>query len=278
MRFRARTTAALLALAAALALGGCGSEPPAQQLTIAIQVPGGGPLRARAADMRRAAQLGLDAVKSEAAGYKLKLVIGPYPDAIAQIDALAESNQQVEGQLVLRMSAPEKRVVASPAPLERKMTPRIWLVPPRATAVRVTREYAESGAPGATRAIADDPLRIGTPTRRYVTAALSRDVLPPAGGAFFDKFEDQFDRAPDRWAIYAYEAVGLVIDALHKLEDDGIPPSARTVAAKALTIKDRFSPLGHYDILPSGQSTFFRFEIRGPGAPEAPASLIESLR
>jgi ABC-type branched-subunit amino acid transport system substrate-binding protein len=279
MRVRCvRTLGLATAALVGLALGGCGSEPTTGQLTIAVQAPNSGPLEGRAADMRRAAQLGLDAIKSRAAGHKLKLVIGPYPGAVASIDALADRSKQVDGQLLIELSAPARRIVASPGAADRKLTPRIWLVPPRATALRVTREYADSGVEGAAGALTDDPRLPGTPDRRYVTAALSRDALPPSGGAFFDKFNEKFGRAPDRWAIYAYEAVGLIVDALHKLKDDGTPATASTLAAEALTIRNRFSPLGHYDVLPSGQSTFYTFQARGPGAPEVPASLLEALR
>lgn len=278
MQERAATLSALIALVAALALSACGGSPQEPELTIAFTAPDAGPLKARADDMRRAAQLNLDAIDARAAGHRLKLVIGPYPGAVAAIRAPGAGGPQARGQLEIRLDAPRQRSTTPPPRAQRLRHPRIWLVPPQATARRVTGEYAASGADGARTAVADGPAAPGTPAGRYVTAALSRDVLPPAGGAFFAKFNDKFDRAPDRWAIYAYEAVGLIVDALHKLQAEGTAVDRETLASRTLTIRNRFSPLGHYDVLPSGQSTLYLFQARGAGAPQGPGSLIESLR
>lgn len=273
-----KTATAALIATLLLALAGCGKEQTGTPLTIAIQSPAKGPLAKRAQDMGRAAQLELDAIKSNAAGHPLKLVIGPYQDAIAGIDLLSGGPQQVRGQLLILMSPPLKREVRSPGPSITTQAPRIWIVPPQETAKTVTREYAASGAPGAKGAITDSPLRPGTPSSRYVTAALSEHNYPPAGSAFYRKFEEKFGRAPDRWAIYAYEAVGLIVDAINKLEQDGKAVTQAAVANQALNIKNRFGPVGHYDILPSGQSTLYTFQVRGPGAPEGSAALLEAQR
>ncbi len=265
-------------LGAALALGGCGGGPVGDPLTISFQAPTNGPLAARAADMRRGATIAIEAVDGESSGHPLRLVLGPLPDSIATIDALAEPAQQLDGQLMITLAPPLRRDTRPISKSDAATAPRIWLVPPQATARSVSSQYANSGADGARGTVADSPLRAGTPDGRYVTAALAADEYPPAGSEFFKKFTDKYGRVPDRWAIYGYESVGLILDAMARLMDKGVPPTQRTVAREALSIRDRFSPLGHYDVLPSGQSTLYVFQARGGGAPTGPASLLEAMR
>lgn len=274
----ARISAILSALTLAAVLTGCGSEPKGAPLTISFQAPSGGALTTRAGDMRRAAILELEAIDSKVAGHELHLVLGPVPDSIATIDALAKTPQQVEGQLMVSLVPPLRRGTKSPGGRTASISPQIWLAPPQATAATVTREYAQSGATGATGAKTDSPLIAGTPKQRYVTAALGAHEYPPAGSAFFEKFEDKYGRAPDRWAIYGYEAVGLVVDAITRLNKAGEPITQEAVAQEALKIRNRYSPLGHYDILPSGQTTLYTFQVRGSGAPDGPGSVLEAMR
>ncbi len=247
-------------------------------MTISFQAPTTGPLASRAADMRRGAVLALEAIDGRASGYSTRIVLGPVPGSIATIDALAQPAQQIEGQLMISLAPPLRRDTRPPSAADAAAAPRIWLVPPQASAKSVTVGYASSGADGASGATADSPLRGGTPRGRYVTAALAAHAYPPAGSAFFEKFVDKYGRAPDRWAIYGYEAVGLIVDAIARLAEQGTPPSQRSVARQALAIRDRFSPLGHYDVLASGQSSLYVFQVRGGGAPAGPASLLEALR
>lgn len=279
MRTR-QTTALIATLLLAAALGGCGKQSPEQKLTISIQAPQSGSLRSRGADMLRAAQLELDAVHQKAAGYQLHLVIGPVQGSVATIDALSPAPQRESDQLMISLTPPLVRQTQSARGLKQLagLENQIWLLPPQDTAEAVTRQYAGSGATGATGAVTDSPLRSGTPRRRYVTAALSAHEYPPPGSAFFNKYEEKFGKAPDRWSIYAYEAVGLVIDAITRLREKGVPATQRTVAAEALSIKDRYGPVGHYDVLPSGQTTLYTFQARGAGAPDGPASVIEAMR
>jgi ABC-type branched-subunit amino acid transport system substrate-binding protein len=270
MRVRAAISLALLAI---LAASGCGRQADKPPLTIAIVSPKAGPLASRAADMRRAATLELDAIHSRAAGHRLSLVFAPSSEAVASIVLPGASETRRTGQLRITLTPPQKRLLRATG------TTTIALIPPIETAQRVTQDYRESGAQGAQNAVTDNPETPGTPRGRYVTAALSEHSLPPAGSAFFKKFADQYGRAPDRWAIYAYEAVGLVIDAIARLEQDGAAVTRQNVAKKALSIRNRFGPVGHYDILPSGQSTLYVFQARGAGQDEDdPASLFESRR
>lgn len=276
----ARLLSPLAALLLIAGLAGCGSnDPGGSALTISFQAPASGPLKTRAADIRRAAQLEIDAIHGKAAGHRISLVNGPNNDSIAAIDALSSVTRQAPQQLLVTLRPPVKRATTAARPNAGQIdAPRISLLPPVALTAAAARSYAAPGAPGAKDATVDSPLIPGTPKGRYVTAALSAHSYPPAGSSYFEKYVGQYDRAPDRWAIYGYEAVGLIVDAITRLDKAGLPISQHTVAQEALRIRNRFGPVGHYDVLPSGQTTLYLFQVRGNGAPEGPASLIEALR
>lgn len=275
----ARLALPLAVLALIAGFAGCGSSETDQpELKISFQAPTSGPLKQRAADIRRAAQLELDAIGGDAAGRRIKLVDGADTDAIVAINALSMVSQQAPDQLLISLIPPGRREVSRARGARGIDAPSIDLPPPASLAEAAKLDYAASGVPGSKKAEIDDPLVPGTPKGRYVTAALSAHSYPPAGTAFFKKFDEQYDRAPDRWAIYGYEAVGLVVDAMTRAEDAGLPITQKNVAQQALAIRNRYSPLGHYDVLPSGQTTLYIFQARGRGTSDGPASLIEALR
>jgi ABC-type branched-subunit amino acid transport system substrate-binding protein len=276
MRLQLARIAALVAAAALAAgltgCGGSGASTPTR--TIAIQGPGAGPLDARVADIRRAAALELEAIDGTTQGSKLKIVNGADPQAIATIDALAEVAISGREQLKISLAPPLVRRTKT----KRQLTPEIWLLPPSGLTEAARESYAASGATGATTSQADSPFNPGTPTGQYVTPGLSAQNYPPAGQEFFEKFEKKYGRAPDRYAIFGYEAVGLIVDALTRLEKSNVFVDQTSLAKSALAIRNRYSPVGHYDVLPSGQTTLYVFQARGKGAPPGPAALIEALR
>lgn len=272
-----RTFAVLAAVATIAALGGCGEPPATNELTVSFQGPSAGSLAKRSADMRRAVQLFIDGPGKDVAGNRLKLVIGPAPGSIATIDALASRVQYGPDELEISLAPPLRREVAGRG--RASAANLLALTPPKSLAERAAAQYRASGVAGSARATVDSPLTPGTPRGRYVTAALAQHSYPPAGSVFFKKFQEQYGHAPDRWAIYAYEAAGLIADAIRRLDKQGIPVSQRTVRNEALRVRNRYGAIGHYDILPSGQTTDYVFQARGPGTdPEDPATLIETLR
>lgn len=279
MRLQLTRIAALMAGAAlAVGLTGCGGTDESLPLrTISFQGTSKGVLKARSADMRRAAQLGLDAINADTKGSRLKLVDGPDRNALVMIDALTSRPVAGEDQLTIFLVPPFDRRVSAP-PVLQELPAQLWLLPPLALGEAATRSYAASGVTGATGAVADSSVDAGTPNGQYVTPGLSADNYPPAGREFFEKFEEKYGRAPDRFAIYAYEAIGLTVDALTRLEESGEPVTQKSFAESALSIRDRFSPVGHYDVLPSGQTTLYVFQARGKDAPLGDAALIEALR
>lgn len=272
------TRIAALAAGAALAVGlaGCGgSNDDLPMRSISFQGPTSGPLKQRVSDMRSAAGLALEAIDGDTKASRLRIVDGPDPEAIATIDALARVPISGKDQLSISLTPP----IARGTKRQQRPSPKIWLLPPDALGVAAKSSYMAPGAEGATKAVSDSPLRAGTPSGQYVTAGLSADNYPPAGTEFFEKFSDAYDgTAPDRFAIYGYEAVGLIVDAVTRLERAGSPITQSSVAESALSIRDRFSPVGHYDVLPSGQTTLYVFQARGKGAPKGDAALIEALR
>lgn len=126
---------------------------------------------------------------------------------------------------------------------------------------------------------ADDPSNaFSAGPHAMVTAGMTADAYPPAGERFFTSFNKEFGHEPDSFAIYSYEAIGLVLDSIQRAEDAKSVVTRGSVTAQAFKIKNRFGPVGHYDVLPSGRTTLYIFQARGGDAPVGPASLIEAQR
>jgi branched-chain amino acid transport system substrate-binding protein len=88
----------------------------------------------------------------------------------------------------------------------------------------------------------------------YLTApTLSPDELPPAGQQFYKDYEAEYGEPQneiDPYAVYGYEAMGIVCDSIAEGGDD----KAAVIDAFFAT-KGRESPLGTYDIDPDGDTT-----------------------
>ncbi len=279
-----RWTSARAAVAVAVVLcaafaggcGGSGSDLPMR--SIAIFTPTSGPLTQRAADMRRAASLALDKIDHDTSGSRLQLVDGMRADLapIASIDALAGTTVRATDELMVSLAPRSRTVTKATGPTQSDEPPSISLLPSVAATRDAVAQFLAVG--GSAMATADNPLRAGTPKTQFVTPALTAAEYPPAGRDFFNAFREKYGRQPDRYAIYGYEAVGLIVDAINRLEKTAQAVNAASVAASALSIRDRYSPVGHYDVLPSGQSTLYVFQARGRGAPAGQAALFESVR
>ncbi len=107
-----------------------------------------------------------------------------------------------------------------------------------------------------------DPAEGGIPAdvqaRTKVTVAtLSPDEYPPEGREFFSEFEKKYgDANPDPYAIYGYEAMQLVLDAVER--SDG---SRQGVIDALFETKGRKSVLGTYDIDEKGDTTLTDYGI-----------------
>jgi branched-chain amino acid transport system substrate-binding protein len=93
---------------------------------------------------------------------------------------------------------------------------------------------------------------------KVTVATLSPDEYPPEGQQFFDEFASKYgDDNPDPYAIYGYEAMRLVLDAI---ERSGTGNKEDIVKALFDT-KDRESVLGTYSIDENGDTTLTDYGV-----------------
>jgi branched-chain amino acid transport system substrate-binding protein len=79
---------------------------------------------------------------------------------------------------------------------------------------------------------------------------LDPKLYPPAAQDFFKEFKSKYGKDPEPYAIYGFEAMNLVIEAIKAGGDD----RAKVVEA-FFAIKGRDSVLGTYDIDENGDTT-----------------------
>jgi branched-chain amino acid transport system substrate-binding protein len=88
----------------------------------------------------------------------------------------------------------------------------------------------------------------------FLTApTLSPDELPEAGQKFYDDYEAEYGEPQDEidpYAVYGYEAMDIVLDAIEQGGDD-----RQAVIDAFFATKGRESVLGTYDIDPDGDTT-----------------------
>ena len=88
----------------------------------------------------------------------------------------------------------------------------------------------------------------------FLTApTLSPDELPPAGQQFYKDYEAEYGEPQDEidpYAVYGYEAMAVVCDAIAEGGDD-----RQAVVEAFFNTKGRESPLGTYDIDADGDTT-----------------------
>ena len=103
-----------------------------------------------------------------------------------------------------------------------------------------------------------DPKQGGLPPavgkRTKVTVAtLDPDQYPPEGQRFFDEYKQEYGPRPEPYAIYGYEAMSLMLDAIQRAGDKG--NSRQAVIDQFFDTKGRKSVLGTYDIDDNGDTT-----------------------
>ena len=110
-----------------------------------------------------------------------------------------------------------------------------------------------------------DPAEGGIPaevaSKTLVTVAtLSPDEYPEEGQKFFADFEKTYgEDNPDPYAIYGYEAMALVLDAIERAGEDGNDRQA--VMDALFDTQGRESVLGTYDIDENGDTTLTDYGI-----------------
>ena len=103
--------------------------------------------------------------------------------------------------------------------------------------------YAKVGAPGKNTFITVSTL----PAKYY----------PPAAQKFFSDFKAKYGKAPETYAIYGYEAMSVVLDAIRRAGDKG--GDRQAVIDAFFATKDRDSVLGRYAIAANGDTTLSNY-------------------
>jgi hypothetical protein len=82
-------------------------------------------------------------------------------------------------------------------------------------------------------------------------------AYPPAGQQFLDDFRAAYGHEPEPYAIYGYEAMSLVLDAIDRAGEDAAATDAGRAAVvdAVFATRDRESVLGTYDINAYGDTT-----------------------
>jgi branched-chain amino acid transport system substrate-binding protein len=82
------------------------------------------------------------------------------------------------------------------------------------------------------------------------------DYPPPAARVLAD-YRRQFGGRPGPYALYGYEAMSVVLDAIRRAAERG--NDRQTVIDRFFQTKDRHSVLGSYSVLASGETTLSRY-------------------
>ena len=93
---------------------------------------------------------------------------------------------------------------------------------------------------------------------KVTVATLDPESYPPEGQEFFTQFEEKYgEKNPDPYAIYGFEAMSLVLDAIERA---GSTDKADVLSALFDT-KDRQSVLGQYSIDENGDTTLTDYGV-----------------
>jgi branched-chain amino acid transport system substrate-binding protein len=112
-----------------------------------------------------------------------------------------------------------------------------------------------------------DPKEGGLPPdvaeRVTVTAVgLAPKDYPPAGQKFFDDYKAAYGPGdPGQYAIFGYEAMSLILDAIERAGDQGNDRAA--VLEQIMSTKDRESVIGTYSIDENGDTSLTNYGVYG---------------
>ncbi|HEV3229791.1 MAG TPA: branched-chain amino acid ABC transporter substrate-binding protein [Solirubrobacteraceae bacterium] len=135
-------------------------------------------------------------------------------------------------------------------------------------AVQLTKDMASAlptakifGPDGVAESTYTDPAKGGIPlaldSRVFITVAtLAPSQYPPAGKAFFQTYGATYHPSkPEPYAIYGYETMGLMLDAIKRATAGGVTADRAKVIAAIYATRDRPSVLGTYSIDANGDTT-----------------------
>jgi branched-chain amino acid transport system substrate-binding protein len=137
-------------------------------------------------------------------------------------------------------------------------------------AVQIFKDFAAAlpdarlyGPDGVAESGFSDPGKGGIPTSvgrrvKLSVATLNPESYPEEGQEFFRTFSEEYgEDNPDPYAIYGYEAMRLVLDAIERAEE----PTKEGVLKAIFETKDRQSVLGTYSIDENGDTTLTDYGI-----------------
>jgi branched-chain amino acid transport system substrate-binding protein len=108
-----------------------------------------------------------------------------------------------------------------------------------------------------------DPKKGGIPTSldprfKCTVATLDPGSYPPDGKQFFKEYTQKYgDKHPDPYAIYGYEAMSLVLDAIQRSNTG----TKQDILKAIFATKDRKSVLGTYSIDKNGDTTLTDYGV-----------------
>jgi branched-chain amino acid transport system substrate-binding protein len=86
------------------------------------------------------------------------------------------------------------------------------------------------------------------------------EEYPPAGKEFLKAYEAKYgEKSPDRYAVYGYESMSLLLDAVKRAGENG--DDRPSFAKQLLATKDREGVFGKYSIDPNGDITLTPYGI-----------------
>jgi branched-chain amino acid transport system substrate-binding protein len=89
-----------------------------------------------------------------------------------------------------------------------------------------------------------------------ISPTLDPSVYPPAAQDFYRDFKAKYGKLPEPYAIYGYEAMAVMLDAIKRAGDQG--NDRRAVVEAFFRTKDRDSVLGRYSIDKNGDTTLVK--------------------
>jgi branched-chain amino acid transport system substrate-binding protein len=137
-------------------------------------------------------------------------------------------------------------------------------------AVQIYKDFAAAlpdaklyGPDGVAESGFADPKEGGIPANvarrvKVSVATLNPESYPPEGQEFFTQFEQEYgEKNPDPYAIYGYEAMRLVLDAVERAGS----ANKEDILKALFDTKDRSSVLGTYSIDENGDTTLTDYGI-----------------
>ena len=114
------------------------------------------------------------------------------------------------------------------------------------------------GPDGVAESTFTDPKEGGVPENiasriRITVATLAPEEYPAEGKKFFEDYEKAYGKDPEPYAIYGFEAMGVVLDAIQRAGAKGNDRQA--VIDQFFQTKGRASVLGTYDIDQNGDTS-----------------------